>query len=296
MIRLLTACCLLLGAVLAPAAEPIPADCRWVVSMDVQAVASSQIGGWLKGQLGKQQTAAQLQVLEAVTGFNPVRDLKRVTICAAADGDETGLVLVRGTFDADRLAIAAQAADNHATVAVAGRTVHTWSDHGRTAAGCLAGPDLLILGRSVERIRQAITAIDAGATPPIAFPAGWEASALTVAAADGLDQLAGTGPQSALLRNFRTIAGRLSESGGMVVLEAVATAPTEAQAQQVVDAGNGLRAIVQLQKPENLDPALIDCVRTAQLGHEGERISLRMSLPVADAKRLADQQQKKGGH
>lgn len=294
--RLLAACCLLLAAVTASAVERIPADSRWVVSIDVPAVVAGQVGGWVKAQLARQQTAAQLRILEAVSGFNIARDLRHITLCGAEGGDATGLLLLRGVFDAGKLTALAEAADEHALVQVGSRTIHTWKDKGKPVAGCLAAADLLIIGRTAERITQALKAIDDSVAPPVAIPAGWEGAAMVVAAADGLDGLADKGPQSALFKNFRGLAARISETGDMLVLDAEATATGEAQAQQVVDAGNGLRALVQLQKPEDLDAALADAVRTAQLGRTGTKVTLHLTLPVADAKRLAEkQQQKKGG-
>ena len=282
---------LLLLATVVAAAERIPADCRWVAHLDVQALFRSKAGEWIGEQMVKQPHAARLQMLETISGLQPRRDLRTVTICGAGSDDDTGLVYVRGTFDAARLSTVAQAADGYAPVQAGSRTIHPGMDKGKPAAGCLALPDLLILGKTSARLREALDLLDAPARPgaDLALPAGWDKAALVVCAADQLSALAAGKPESAMLRNVRAFAARITEDGSQLTLEARATAASEAAAQQLVDAGRGLAAIVQLQKPEKLDASLVEAVRSAQLAREGAVATLRLSLPIDEAVRIIGQ-------
>lgn len=293
--RFLVGLVLVCLASLAVAAERVPADCRWVIHADLQSMLRTKVGEWLGREMVKQPHAARLQMLEAVSGLNLRRDLKNVTICGVGADDDTGLVYVRGTFDANRLNTLAQAADGYAAVQAGSRTIHTWQDKGKPAAGCLAAADLLLLGKSSDRLREALDLLDAPAQQGAVFqlPAGWEKSALVVCAAEDLATLAAGKPESAMLCNVRSLVARVVEDGALLALEARAVATTEAAAQQMVDAGRGLAAIVQLQKPANLDPVLIETVRSGQLNREGVNVSLRLTVPFEDALRLI-QQGKKG--
>ena len=292
--RFLAAFALLIIATIAAAAERVPADCRWIIHADVQLMLRTKVGEWLGREMIKQPHAARLRMLEAISGLNIKRDLKSATICGAGADDDTGLVYVRGTFDANRLTTVAQAAEGYTAVQAGSRTIHTWMDKGKPAAGCLAAADLLILGKSSTRIREALDLLDAPTQPGAAFPlpAGWEKSALVVCAADQLEVLAAGKPESAMLRNLRSLVARVIEDGAHLTLEARGVASTESAAQQMVDAGRGLAAIVQLQKPANLDPVLIETVRTAQLAREGVNVTLRLSLPFDEALRLIQQGRK----
>lgn len=294
MTRIFATCCLLLTMAVASAAERIPADCRWVVQIDVQALAKGQGGAWIRNLLKDKTVAARMQMVEAISGLNPERDLRQVTVCGIDGNETTGLVLVRGTLDAGKLATIAEALDSHTTITVGTRTIHTWVGEGKPAAACLAAPDLLILGRSADRIRIAVTVLDGSYTPPIALPTGWEGSALAIAAAEGVREWAGNGPQSALFANVSGFAARVWEDGPDLCLDAVAAAVGETQAQQMVDAGNGLRAIVQIQKPADLDPALLEVLRTAQLTRSAALVNLHAKIPLADLLRIIDQKRKGG--
>ncbi|HAT11192.1 MAG TPA: hypothetical protein DCS97_11520 [Planctomycetes bacterium] len=281
---------LVLLACLACAAERIPADCRWIVQLDVQALFKSQTGEWIAAQLVKQPHAARLKLLESISGLQPRRDLRTVTICGVGADDDSGLVYARGTFDGPRLVTLAQAAEGYAAVPAGSHTIHTWIDKGKPAAGCLVQRDLLILGKTADRLREAITALEASAVPVpvVSLPAGWADAAFAVCAADQLAALAAGKPESAMLRNVRSFAARLSEAGNELVLEARAGTTDDTAAQQLVDAGRGLAAIVQLQRPGKLDAALFEALRTARLERDGSQASLRIALPIADAVRLIE--------
>ncbi|MBN8526269.1 MAG: hypothetical protein J0M02_13125 [Planctomycetes bacterium] len=288
--RLLASLALTCLAIAAAAAERIPADCRWVLQMDVKAALASQAGEWIARQAVRQPLAARLKVLEAISGLDVRRDLRLVTICGADSDDSTGLILVRGTFDAAKLELLVSAAEGHEEVKAGHRTIHVWQDKGKPAAGCLAAPDLLILGKSAARIRDAIALVDDPSRPAarIAVPEKWEQSALLFGAADRIDALIKDKPASAMLGNVRSCAARIVEQGADMVLEAHAVAASEAAAQQLVDAGRGLAAIVQLQKPAELDPALAESLRNGRLDRAGTAVDLRLSLPVADLLRLVE--------
>lgn len=284
MIRILAACCLALALA---AAERIPADSRWFVSCDAQALAATKAGAWIRSWLSRDEAADGLAQLESATGFDPRRDLRRIELCAAADGDATGLLLLRGSFDAQRIGSAIQYAQDYAAVAADGRTIHSWTDKGQRAAGCLAAPDLLLLGRSAERVREGLAAIDAGAAPPIALPPDWEGSALAVAAADGIDQLAAGNPRLAMVRGLRSIAARITGGDQSLVLEVRAVAVGDAEAKQLADLAIGGRAVLALMPPAELDPGLARALAAATLARNGAQLDLRLELPLADALRLA---------
>lgn len=294
MFRCLAACCLLVAATVASAVERIPADSRWVISVDLPALSKSKTGGYLREILREKTAAARLQMLELLTGVNIERDLRSVTICGTDGREETGLFMVRGTFDAAKLTTIVDAIDQHKAIAVGSRTIHTWISDGKESAGCLVAPDLLVIGRSVDRVRAAIAAQEGAYAPPVELPTGWEGSAFVLAAAQGIKEWAGKGPQSAMLANVSGVAGRLNEDGDVMVLDAVGVAVGEAQAQQLVDAGNGLRAIVQMQKPADLDPALLETLTGAQLSRKGVVVTLHARMPLVDLKRLIEQKRKGG--
>jgi len=284
-------CILVLSCTLLSSVERIPADCQWLVQIDAQAILKSKVGEWIGQQMVKQPHAARLQMLQAISGLDLRRDIRSVTLCGVGADDDTGLVLVRGTFDAARIEMVAQAADGHLALPVGSRTIHTWLDKGKPAAGCLVASDLLVLAKTSTRIRDLIAAVDVGRdeVSGIVTPAGWEKSALMLGAAEQIADLAAGKPESAMLRNVRSLSVRIVEEGTDFVVEGRAIAASEAAAQQLLDAGRGLVALVQLQRPDHLDPSLLTAIQNAKMSREGPAVTIRVGLAAADALRVIEQ-------
>lgn len=270
-------------------AERIPADCTWAAQVDAQALLASRLGGWLSARLDQQPHAARLAMLEAVSGLALRRDLRRVTVCGVGERQEDGLLLVRGTFDAAKLATLAQAAEGHRLEQAEGRTIHVWNGKDRPAVGCLAQPDLLILGASVERVRTMLRVLDgpASVAPPVAPPPGWD-GALAWVAATGIDALAAARGSSAMLASVRGGAIRLVEADGAVVLEARLDTAGEAVAQQLAEAGRGLLALLALQRPGNIDGEVLAALLAARIERSGSDLGLRVAVPLATALQALD--------
>ncbi len=295
MTRAILTLALCLCATIGGSAERLPADCRWAIQLDVQKALASQLSAVLniKSQL-KQADAAKLRMLEALTGFDPWRDLRTVTICGVDAGGDSGAILLRGTFHADKLVTLAQAAEGYAAVAAGARTIHTWKQGDKPAAACLVQPDLLVIAKSSERILAVIVAVDASEPPRagVILPTTSKGILLAAGAADQLGSLIPDGPQAELMRSTHGMSATLSETGSALVFEANAVAADDAQAQQLVDAGRGLIALSQLTKMDGVDPALVAALRGARLERANSALTLRLSLPIADIQRLVAQQQK----
>jgi hypothetical protein len=267
--------------------EPLPADRRWALRLDVQALLAGKVGATLRGIAAQEPHRSRLAMLTAVSGLDPLRDLSAVTV-AGADADESHVViLLRGAFDAGKLAIIAGAAQDHRTVTAGSRTIHLWiSDEkkgAKTQAGCLAAPDLLVLAQNEEQIRAVLAVLDAPATgrPALALPAGWQGAPIALATASDLGTWAKAGPSSATLRQLRSFAARVDEAGDEVVLKAQAQAVDEATARNLVNLANGLSSWVQLTRPGELDPGLIAALQGALVVQNGALVEATVRLPAA---------------
>ena len=292
MTRAFFAIALCLCAIVAGAAERLPSDSRWAIQLDVQKVLSSQLGPTLNiKQHLNQANAAKLAMLEAITGFDPWRDLRSITICGADASGDSGVIMVRGTFNADKLVIPVRAAEGYVAVPAGQRTIHTWKQGDKPAAACLVQPDLLVIAKSSARILAVIVAVDASDAPQtgITMPSTSKGTLLAAGVADNLGSMIPDGPQAELVRSAHGMSATLSEEGNVLVLEAQATATEEVQAQRLLDAGRGLIAFIQLAKMEDVDPALATALRGIQLERSGAKLTVHMTLPVADIQRIIAQ-------
>src|SRR5690349_23141049 len=97
-----------ISAPLLPAADPqlvslVMPDAKVLAGVNVSQAKASPLGQYLLTQL-TQMKDAHLQQLATLTGFDPTRDVQEVLMASnGAPGGKMGLVLARGTFDANRL-------------------------------------------------------------------------------------------------------------------------------------------------------------------------------------------------
>jgi hypothetical protein len=198
------------------------------------------------------------------------------------EGPESVVLVLRGRFDRQKLETMAQASADHRSVPAGALTVHAWTHEGRPAAGCLAKPDLLVLGADVERVLATVAAVNGGPAAALPLPAGWEDSAIVLAAAEGVGDL-GRGPESAILRAVRSAAGRLREDGADLVLDLNATAAGEEQARRIQDGLRGLAALIALRPPEDMPPAAAEALAGLTVERQGAAVAATARMPMATA-------------
>ena len=261
-----------------PAADPLPPGTRWGLHLDVTALLTGRAGETVRAVATRQPHAARLAMVRALTGSDPLTDLRTVTV-GGGDRPESTVVVVRGRLDRERLETMAMAAMDHRSVPAGNRVIHAWTHDGHPAAGCLAAPDLLVLGGSVEQVLTTMAALDGGPAADLALPAGWKGSAMLLATAKDPGAM-GRGPESALLRATRGVSARLREDGDALALEAVAEAGSEDQARRIQDGLKGLVALIALRPPEDMPASLAAALAAAQVERQGASVAAQVRMPL----------------
>ena len=144
----------------------LPADSRFVMGIDVPRFVQSPFYKKFATQGGRPQA---FRDLEQKTGFNPERDVDQVLIAGRPDqGQEAGLVIVRGRFDRYKLTQAIESEGSKVTTKKhEGNPLYLFSE-GQKGASALAflghDDDLLVMG-SQKSVEAAVSAHFQGATP-----------------------------------------------------------------------------------------------------------------------------------
>ncbi|MFM2090187.1 MAG: hypothetical protein RLZZ127_676 [Planctomycetota bacterium] len=267
-----------------PAADPLPPGTVWGLHLDMGALLAGRSGAAVRAAAAGQPHAARLAMVRALTGSDPLADLRTVTV-GGGERPESTVIVIRGRLDRERLETIALAAQDHRQVPAGARTIHAWTHEGRPAAGCLAAPDLLVLGGSVEHILSALAALDGGPAADLVIPAGWSGSAMVLASARDPGAL-GRGPESALLRATRGVSARLREDGDALTLDAVAEAGSEEQARRIQDGLKGLAALIALRPPEDMPAPLATALAAAEVERQGASVAARVRMPLDAAMAL----------
>jgi hypothetical protein len=248
---------------LAPAADPqlvnlVMPDAKVLAGINVDQAKTTPFGQYVLSEF--QSQGPQLGQISALTGFDPTRDLRELLL--ASDGvPQTGLVLARGAFDAQRIQSAGLGGGGF-TESYKGITV--LEDPKRTHAVAFLDATLAVAG-DLASVKGAIERQSLAAPPPafvgqvdqIIMPDGTslgahDAWALTTVPLSALKPSAAPIPPNPALQNaFQSIqqaAGGV-KFGTQVVLTGQAQTDTEQNATALANVLQFLISLAQIQAP-----------------------------------------------
>ena len=294
--RILTTATLALAitAVLpAKAADPqllnlVMPDAKVLAGVNVDQAKTSPFGQYVLSQMQSQNQ--EMQKLEALTGFDPTRDVHELLVAsnvpngATAPNDQTGLFLARGTFDPGKIAAAA-AADGGTTESYKGVTII--EDPKGTHGVAFLSSSLAVAG-DVANVKGAIDRQNGGPSIPAALAVqvnhwsstedAWAISTVSPsslhapAGAPNVPGLNGAGP----FMTIQSAAGGV-KFGALVVVTAQAQADNAEDATQMGNAVKMLAMLAQMQAAK--DPAAAALAQSLQVSTSGSTLNVSISLP-----------------
>jgi len=278
-----------ISAPLLPAADPqlvslVMPDAKVLAGVNVSQAKASPLGQYLLTQL-TQMKDAHLQQLATLTGFDPTRDVQEVLMASnGAPGGKMGLVLARGTFDANRL---------QAMIQMAGGTTEVYNgatlleDPMKQNAVAFLNPSLAVAGD----ILSVKGAIDRQASPTVLDPAvqgqisQWsnaeDAWVIANTPPASLHPPAMVGaPNPALqnaLQNIQQCAGGV-KFGAQVVVTSQAQTDTAQNAASIVSLLQFASNFVQMQAQQK-NPELGSILKSLSVNSNGNLVNVSLSVP-----------------
>jgi hypothetical protein len=285
--RRLAMAALILAASCAPAlAGPfkknqVPDSAGWVAHVDVQAFLASQVGKFALEEARKQEAFnAGLGWLQQAFGFNPLMDLKGVTLYGQRLGDDVGVVILDALVSQEKVLPPIQANETYKSTEYGKHTLHQWSDPpkpvrdkdsgeitsyvpGKKQVGCFYDDNTVVIGSNVNAVQKALDTMDGKggnlAKKPMAGLAESPKGTFIVAAAGGIE-LPGkdTGkPEAMILRQIVSAALQAGETDGKLFVDLAGTIKTAERAAKVAQIIQGIVAFGQVMMEERPDiPAL----------------------------------------
>jgi hypothetical protein len=300
-------CTILAGVALgasAFAADPqllrmVPTDAQVVAGLDVGKLKNSPLGQYLLTQLSAQES--HLQGLEAMTGFNPRRDVMEIVSAARGPNQKSGVVLLRGNFDKGKIL---------GLLTANGQTLNLYqgvemlaNPNGRDAVA-LVDNSLVVLGSS-DNVKAVLDRRGSGAAMDAALNAkidrlsgafdAWMVTTLPVADLAGAvpDRNASGILKGDVWKKIRQASGGM-KFGSMVEMSGEAEATSAQDATALADVVRFLVSMVQMQAPQDVPEALLKALRTANVSSAESTVKVSLAMPSADLETLLQQQMQKG--
>jgi hypothetical protein len=287
--------CLLL---LAPSAKAdalrknrVPANARWLAHLDVEVLKSSKLYEVVHEESGKDganEMDAGLAQFKLTAGLDPTMDFKAVTVYCASKSEKSCVAVLSGNARIDDALAKLRTMQNYRTTPVGSYMLHTWGDdhgtwyayvhhkEGEEERVVVASQDSAELVRGIALLEQGGASLaDAGRSLISATPAA--GSILFAAAGEGLSELGGDQPASAVARLAKTIAIDVGEDRGSLWAHAALDARTPEDAQRIQQVLQGAVALAGLVGGEEQEKA------RSTLQHLADALHVTLSDTRVDA-------------
>ena len=289
--------CGLIAATVTALAAPlqradVAADPTWVLHVDCDSLRPTAIGQFLLAEMEKPEAQAKFAAFQTIFNFDPRKQLHGLTLYSTGKAPEDGVLLVYADFDPDRLVTLAKAAKDYASTTYKAHIIHNWIDDKKKARNgvkprvyaAIQGGRVVIFAQQEARVAQALDVLDR-AVPNLAggtvFPqlGAGGATSFIQAAARKMD-IPDSAPNAAMLKLAKSARLEMGEAQGQLKATLNLQADDEQVAQQMVSVGQGLLALMKLQKD---NPGSVKLAEALSLKQDGAGVLAALAVPVADA-------------
>lgn len=231
----------------------VSADAKFVVFVDADAARKTTVGGWL---LKRIQDDAKYQEFEKImidaAGFMPAADIADVTIYGEKYAEEPDATLViRARLDANKLSNALSLAKGFELDAYNGHTLMSWidEDKNRRIHASIVNENTIIMTSSTERLQFSLDVMDdptKALQEDSPLPKATNKQAWAFAMATDLESSPAVEKNEVLSGLLQRGVIECAEDAGKSSLTLRVDTQTPEQAQQALNAANGLKAILQI--------------------------------------------------
>jgi hypothetical protein len=269
----------------------VPADAVWYLHLDLDKLKTTQLGQWFMGELDKPEVQQKMAAFQALFNFDPRKKLKDCTLFSRGNSPEDAVLILRGSFDTDRLMVLARMGKEYRTSQHRDYTIHGWLDESRktkTGAsahsfGAIHTSGAVVLGQKSKRVAEALDVMDGlqgGLDKGKYFAEGASApaGAVLVGAARRTEG-AQFAPNAEILKHFKTMNLSANEAEDHVSVDLGVEAESEEAARNLQAMAQGLLAWVSFQGDQTGASRWLQGLSVAQ---KGALVSASLKVPAVD--------------
>jgi hypothetical protein len=273
----------------------VAAEPTWVVHVDCDILRTTAIGHYFLAEMEKPEAQSKLATIQTMFGFDPRKQLHGITLYSAGKVPEEGVLLVYGEFDANKLISMVSGAQDYQTTPYKKRVIHNWADEKKKPVkgvqprvyAAIEGARIILIAQQEARVAEALDVLDRTA-PSLAasgvFPQmGATASTNIIQAAARKLNLADSTPQAAILRLAKGAQLQVGAGQGQLRATLNLEANDPDVAQQMATVGQGLVALLKLQRG---NAGLLKLAEAISLKQDGADLVASLSIPTGEVVEL----------
>ncbi|REJ64514.1 MAG: hypothetical protein DWQ31_21540 [Planctomycetota bacterium] len=280
--------------------ERVPADVKWLVHIDFDALRDSEMGQKLAGPfLSHRGPGAKIRKLQQELGIDLTADLHSVTLYDTRFQRHHGLMQIR-TNNLDQGRLLSKLREKHPDAAATdyrGHAIHTWVvGEGRKFAhemsGCFHGEDTLLLSRDTDVLKRTIEVLDGAGE---SLPVDAELAAATVGGTILSMNVNGMVPRefpfrSPVMRQTKRLFMTVGESEGEVRMRAHLEANSSDTAENLATVVEGFRAMGMLRHGDDETGKRVFDGLTVEV--DGATVEANWIMTPEDAEKVVDTMKK----
>ena len=280
-------------------AKTVPADAKWVVHIDVDAITNSSFWPLIEQKLNANPSFQNgLQQVEMVAGMSLPQDLHSVTLYGMGFTDPDGVILAKARANQQQLLNLLQTNPSFTSFSHGTHEIVSWEDKGKLMHGAFFSTDRVVMGQLKENVEKALDTLDgkAASIKPdsvMAQPTG--TGVLAGLASDAVTQL-GQKPENKnnpVFQNLNSAWLTLSEQGENVTLKGTFGAADAAKAQQFKSMADGFKSLgIMMGGNADADPklkAIAPLLPAAEITSQGSNVIINWTVPFQQVQQAAEQ-------
>jgi len=260
----------------------LPSELTWALHVDCDALRKAYIGKYFLYQLDKPEMYSNMVAFQSIFSFDLRTQLHGVTVYGGGGGLNDCVTIVYGEFNPEKLT-ATLRQTQHASRTTAGKhVIYSWTEKGQNAFAVVQS-NRVIKCQNERSLADAMAVIDGLASnlsnsrnlPELSPMPGGTFIQGVARKTDFLD----SNPNTILFKMSKRVKVKVSEEDeqfkGVITLEAA----DENAARQISMAGQGMMALLSLQRN---DPNLGKTINAISVKQEGRTVTLSLMEPSVD--------------
>jgi len=263
-------------------------EANWLLHANYEAFRDSTLGKLVRAELKAQGIEEQLEDFATVFGFNPLEDLRDVTLYGNGKDREKAVVLIDGRFDQDKLLAMVRMNPEHEEIPHGNVTLHRWQHEENKGKkkktqimyGGIYDGRLVVISSGLEAVKGAVDVLaGSGGSGNLGntLPSGNDNAFLRISAA-GVGKMVDQEPQAAVLRQTDSLALTVGETAGTISAQLSLTGTSEEVAQSMTKMLEGIIALATLAAEEQ--PALAELAKGVKLSQQGRTTQVRFETEL----------------
>jgi hypothetical protein len=237
----------------------VSADANWVAHANFDQFRSTNFGKLFLARLDELGISAKLDNFAKVFSFNPLNDVRDVTIYGESKDEYKTAILINGKFDQERLLALLRLNPEYGEEPYGGITLRRWHDDkngGKMMFGCFYSESLVIMSSGQDTVKRAINVLNGKAAHADAAvfnqPVLSDSTAFIKIAARNLDGLAKADKQQSFItKQIQSLSAAAGESGQQFYVNVILQARSAEAARGITKMIEGLVTLVALGGEEN---------------------------------------------